>query len=192
MKKVSVMLSLVCLVFIQAFSIVPKDSALKQVAKTIDSSGLSKALDKLDPDQIVDVIKSMNHENAGKDDVHLNVNVVSLAPFIMPILIILIVFLVKAYNTRQKTKLAMLCVEKGQAMPTDFFKEKGTKRRSNLQRGIIFISLGMGLFICLYILQGIKIASVSLIPLFMGLGYVIIHYLDNNNGNESSNKIDAK
>jgi len=194
MKKVGLILSIVCLVLVQAFCISPKDSAIKQLAKTVDTSAYSKAIEKLSADQIVEVLKNANHEQASKDDVFFSTTIGSgdskgnsvimeIIPFIMVIAIILIVFGVKAYNTRQRTKLAMLCIEKGQQIPNDIFYDKKKVKKSNLNRGIVFISLGLALLIAIYILVGLKWAAISIIPLFLGIGYVVIHFLENNNTN---------
>jgi hypothetical protein len=96
-------------------------------------------------------------------------------PFIM---IILIVVAVQYFRYKKKRDLYLLIsklVESGKDVPIELLVEP-QKKRSDLRRGLVF--LGFGLAIIIAGLNSNKaLALIGLIPLFLGIAYMISHFL---------------
>jgi hypothetical protein len=103
--------------------------------------------------------------------------------FGMPIMIVAIV----SYNGRRKREMVHQTidriVEQGGDVPMELLdaldKGKGTGDAS-LRRAVVNIALGAGLGVFLGTVAGVEVATIALIPFFIGLAYLLIWWLEHN------------
>ncbi len=106
-------------------------------------------------------------------------------PFIMVILIVW--FSINERNKRSKLQAELYgkAIEKGQEIPTDLFALT-TKKKSPLNTGIICIAMGIGISLFLAIVTDpedtMKGASLGIIPFVVGIGYLIIYFIEKKHG----------
>lgn len=92
-----------------------------------------------------------------------------------PIALAGLILLYKSRKTRMIHETAIMLAEKGQPVPPELFI--GTEMPfSDLRRGVVLIALGLGL--ALFMFQMEKPWGLGLIPLFMGVGYLIVWKLE--------------
>ncbi len=92
-----------------------------------------------------------------------------------PIALVGIILMYKSRRTRMIHETALLLAEKGQPVPPELFI--GTDEpASDLRRGAVLIALGLGLAVFMYQLNAAW--SVGFIPIFMGLGYLVVWKLE--------------
>jgi len=71
-------------------------------------------------------------------------------------------------------------LEKGVSMPPDFFVGL-TKKRNSFNTGVICIAVGVGISLSVWLVQGSIYKggfSLGIIPFFIGVAYVIIHFIE--------------
>lgn len=93
----------------------------------------------------------------------------------MPVLLAALVLWYQLQKTQRVHDLALRMAEKGLPVPPELFV--GTRGKySDLRRGLVLIGLGIGLSICLAQFEAPW--SIGLIPLFMGMGYLLVWKLE--------------
>ncbi len=92
-----------------------------------------------------------------------------------PLAAIGLVLWYKSRRTRLIHETALKLAEKGQPVPPEIFVG-ADEPFSDLRRGVVLVGLGMGLG--LFMFQLGKPWAVGLIPLFMGLGYLVVWKLE--------------
>ncbi len=75
-------------------------------------------------------------------------------------------------TTRRKLELARRMVEKGLEPPPELV---GANNGSDLRRGLVLVSTGVGLLFASMLANGNGISPAGLIPGFIGIGYLISH-----------------
>ncbi|MBL8523009.1 MAG: hypothetical protein JNN20_04915 [Betaproteobacteria bacterium] len=97
-----------------------------------------------------------------------------------PVAVVGLVLWYKSRKTRLIHETAIRLAEKGQPVPSELFigAEEPT---SDLRRGVVLVALGLGLGV--FMAQIDKPWSVGLIPLFMGVGYILVWKLQPNGKN---------
>jgi len=115
----------------------------------------------------------------------------------MPIIIftfILLVLTIPFYFNYKKTKGRQLIInnliEKGQEIPQELLFPQVKTSRSDLQKGIILISFGLSICIVLLSIKipvNLNLWTLGLIPLFIGIGYLVSFKL-NKSGRSNSGK----
>ena len=110
--------------------------------------------------------------------------------FVPAAMVVLIVwFKSKERGKRQhlQAELYAKALEKGQPIPADLFVEplKDKQKRNPLNTGIICIAVGIGVALFIWMSGGAvpgvelkKAASLGIIPFFIGVAYVLIHFLE--------------
>jgi len=88
-----------------------------------------------------------------------------------PIAIIGLILWYKSRKTRLIHETAIRLAEKGQPVPPELFIG-AEEPASDLRRGVVLVALGLGLGV--FMAQIDKPWSVGLIPLFMGVGYILV------------------
>ena len=94
----------------------------------------------------------------------------------MPFIIIGLILFYKHRKRRQRDLLISKFIDAGKDVPVEILQgnsESGTPK-GNLQRGVMLTGIGIGLYLFLGLLIGWDIASVALIPLFIGLARIVI------------------
>ena len=115
-------------------------------------------------------------------------------PIIMIILIVLFVFYYQHKQNKLRAELMAKAIEHGQTIPDNFFEET-KKKKSPLKIGIIWTAVGLSgvLFFTFAIIgNGAPISSLGMptLPLFIGLGYLLIHFLDKKAKKKAENDSD--
>ncbi|RHJ86486.1 hypothetical protein DW103_02070 [Parabacteroides sp. AM08-6] len=109
------------------------------------------------------------------------VMLVLVAPFIFAICMVLIKSNEKYRLNQLKADLYMKALEKGEPLPTNLFDNPNKKMSNSLKTAIILISIGVGisLFQLFTFASGnlFQDMSAGLIPLCLGIGFLIIHFI---------------
>jgi hypothetical protein len=144
---------------------------------------------KLNPDQILELEKSRDEvekrriEAESKEDMPLNgfgIVMIVIAPFLFVVAIILISARNKDIESKRRYDLYMKSLEMGQNIPENFFEEPRKSKPSNLKRGIIALMVGLafGIFLLIRHDNNIGFMLAALIPGFVGIGYILVHFLE--------------
>lgn len=106
-----------------------------------------------------------------------------MSPFIFVVILVLLTIRHKNRESQRKYELYLKSLEMGQTIPDNFFAEPKQQRKSNLQKGIILLMLGLAFAVGILVLK--KFTTVftlaAIIPSFIGIGYLLIHFLEKNN-----------
>ena len=92
---------------------------------------------------------------------------------------VMVVGLILWYKTRRNQLMhdtALKLAETGLPVPASLFADQ-TGPFASLRTGVVLLMLGLGISLALY-LCGIKFWAVGIIPMFMGLGYLIVWKLE--------------
>ncbi|HEX9390312.1 MAG TPA: DUF6249 domain-containing protein [Usitatibacteraceae bacterium] len=93
----------------------------------------------------------------------------------VPVAIVAMVLWYKSRNTRLMHETAIRLAEKGQPVPPELFLSR-EEPYSDLRRGVVLTAVGIALCIAL---NQLGVAwTIGLIPLFMGLGYMLVWKLE--------------
>ena len=100
----------------------------------------------------------------------------------MPVVLAGLILWYQSRKTQQIHETAIRLAEKGQPVPPEFFLGKQAPE-SDLRRGLVLVGLGIGLLICL---AQIEVSwGFGLIPLFTGIGYLMVWQLETKNQGRS-------
>lgn len=106
---------------------------------------------------------------------------ICLLPFAFVIIIVYLNLRKKNTESRQRYELYMKSLEMGQTIPEHFFDQpKQNGKSSNLKKGIILLMLGIafGVFAIIDSNTSLFILLASVVPGFVGVGYLLIHKLE--------------
>jgi len=114
----------------------------------------------------------------GNNGVLITVAVIAI-PFIFTLIVVWIKSLEKRKNRELMAELYRKSIENGRELPPDLFEPKN--KNNSLRTGIIliFVGIGISIFMALTSNQEDMIKSVAggIIPFFLGIGFIIIHYI---------------
>ena len=94
----------------------------------------------------------------------------------MPVMLVGLILWYKARRNQLMHQTALKLAESGQPVPPSFFADRSGPG-VNLRQGVVLLMLGLGICVALF-LCGIKFWAVGIIPLFMGVGYLIVWKLE--------------
>ena len=94
----------------------------------------------------------------------------------MPVMLVGLILWYKARRNQLVHQTALKFAEHGQPVPPALFAEQ-SGLDTNLRQGVVLLMLGLGICVALY-LCGIKFWAVGIIPLSMGIGYLIVWKLE--------------
>ena len=95
---------------------------------------------------------------------------------LMPVMVVGLILWYKTRRNQLMHETALKLAEKGQPVPASLFADQ-TGPFASLRTGVVLLMLGLGISLALY-LCGIKFWAVGIIPMFMGLGYLIVWKLE--------------
>lgn len=95
---------------------------------------------------------------------------------LMPVMVVGMILWYKARRNQLLHETALKLAEQGQPVPASLFADQ-TGPFASLRTGVVLLMLGLGISLALY-LCGIKFWAVGIIPMFMGLGYLIVWKLE--------------
>jgi hypothetical protein len=102
-------------------------------------------------------------------------------PFVFIIILVLIIAITKHRRQSKMQELHMKYIESGKEIPDEMNKIFREYRNGPLKRAIILITVGLGMMLCLFIIvpsDEPNIWTIGLIPLFVGLGFLIVHFFE--------------
>ncbi len=99
-----------------------------------------------------------------------------------PIVLVGMILWYKSRRTRMANETALKLAEAGQPIPPELFAGSEDSA-SDLRRGVVLIGLGLALGAFMYQID--KPWSVGLIPLFMGLGYLVVWKMESGKGTKN-------
>jgi hypothetical protein len=152
----------------------------------------SEVVKKLDSKDIVEILKfkeklQNDKEVAAKYAVNPSEFISNFVP-IMPIILftfILIILFIPFFFNYKKTKGRQLIInnliEKGQEIPKELLMPQVKTSRSDLHKGIVLIGFGLSISIVLLSIKipiNIHLWTLGLIPLFIGIGYLVSFKLE--------------
>ena len=162
--------------------IVNNDAQIRQSQK--DSIMLSK----LSPNQLADLkkqeleVQKQRVENEGRSDMPFNgfqLFMICLLPFLFVATLVYIVTKAKKDESKRKYDLYTKSLEMGQTVPEHFFDEpQKVNPSSNLKKGILWFMVGLALILSFVLIEERKGLIFGIIPTFVGLGYLLVHYLE--------------
>lgn len=195
MKKIGLfLLAMLLFVGVQAKEqkIIRKDSIVK-IMTTGDSDLRASVKDsmlmaKLSPDQLMQLenekinLERERIDNQNRNNMPLNgfgIVMICLMPFLFVSLLIVVVTKAKNTESQRKYDLYTKSLEMGQTVPEHFFDEpKKANPSSNLKKGILWFAVGFAVLIYFIIIKQNEALILGIVPTFVGLGYLIVHFLD--------------
>jgi hypothetical protein len=107
------------------------------------------------------------------------VGIVFTTLFGAPVLIVAVIMFMNYLKTRSLHRTVRTMVEKGQPVPAALFLPAAQRVRSDLRRGVVLITVGLGVGICLAALDpGDASWSLGVIPFLIGVGYLLVWKLE--------------
>lgn len=197
MKKMSFCFLVLFASFMLAIQSFGQNSQSDSVKTDLNLS--SEVVNKLDNKDIVEILKfreklQNDKEVAAKYAVNPSKFISNFIP-IMPIILftfILIILFIPFFFNYKKTKGRQLIInnliEKGQEIPKELLLPQVKTSRSDFHKGIILISFGLSISIVLLSIKipvNIHLWTLGLIPLFIGIGYLISFKLEKSSKNKS-------
>jgi hypothetical protein len=143
--------------------------------------GLPKEiLEKLSPDQIVELEKTRRAHSQVEDIL------VPIGFFGGTVAIVALVVMLRLKRNKMLHETMRAMIDKGQPIPPELLQPHEPKRRprSDLRRGLVLAGIGVGLTVWLALDGGNKWA-LGLIPLLMGLGFLVTWKVEQNKNGES-------
>ena len=143
---------------------------------------------KLSANQIMELkdaeqeIERKKIENEGRTEMPMNgfeIFLICLLPFFFAGTIIVVNVRAKNIESKRKYYLFSKSLEMGQTVPEHFFDEpKKVNPASNLKRGVIWLAVGLALVVSFLIIHEHKGLIFGIVPAFVGVGYLVVHFLD--------------
>ena len=97
-----------------------------------------------------------------------------------PVVIVIAILMHKARRTQRLHETVIRLAEKGQPVPPELFVDRPSEdMRSSLHKGVVLIAVGLGLIIFFLTLPDRYAPwGVGMIPLLIGVGYLIVWWLE--------------
>jgi hypothetical protein len=148
----------------------------------------SLMLSKLSPTQLLELkkqefeVEKQRIENEGHSDMPLNglgIVMICLLPFLFVVSIIYIGTKARNRESQRRYDIYMKSIEMGQTIPENFFDEpKKANPSSNLKKGILWLVVGLGIVISFMVIHQRDGLILGIIPAFVGIGYLLVHFLE--------------
>ncbi len=178
------------------------DSVVNKEIKIIKTDGDKSQKDsilysKLSAEQLLELkreeamVERRRIEVNSNQDMPLNgfgIVVIVLLPFLFVFLLFLLSSREKNKESVRKHDLYLKSLEMGQTLPENFFEKPARKSGiSNLKSGILWLSIGLGFVLYFLIIKNNDALIVGIIPTFVGIGYLLVHFLDKPKNNNEQN-----
>ena|SRR5438132_4012360 len=144
----------------------------------------------MNPIGCVDASNGLSNIREQKMDIEGMGGIVALLAVILvfgtPIIIVIAILIHKARRTRALHDTVVRLAEKGLPIPPDLFIDKPSEdMRSSLHKGVVLIAVGLGLVIFFLTIPDRHAPwGVGMIPLLIGVGYLIVWWLESRKENK--------
>ena len=161
--------------------IVDNDAQLRQSQR--DSILCSK----LSANQLADFkrkemeIQEQRVKNEGRSDMpftSFQLFLIVVLPFLFIPTIVYIITKAKKEESKRRYDLYTKSLEMGQTVPEHFFDQPKVSTSSDMKKVILWLAVGLAILIYFVVIHKNNALIVGIIPTFVGLGYLLVHYLD--------------
>ncbi|MFV0390981.1 MAG: DUF6249 domain-containing protein [Paludibacteraceae bacterium] len=135
-------------------------------------------LQKLTSNQIMELEKQ-RLANAKASDMPFNplgLVVICFATFLLVVFIILMTSRYKNKESIRKHELFMKAIEAGQTIPENYYRENEKSKSTNLQKGAIWMAVGLGAVLSGLLVHKDQLLIVGIIPAFIGVAFLFVHW----------------
>jgi len=113
---------------------------------------------------------------------------ICILPFVFVVIIIAVQVKAKKEEAKRRYDLYTKSLEMGQSVPDHFFDEpKKTNPVSDLKKGILWLVVGIAIIISFVVMHHTNGLIVGIVPTFVGIGYLLVHYLEKPKTNTTGN-----
>jgi hypothetical protein len=133
-----------------------------------------EVIEKLTPDQLHELMVMKLDKSA---DVPWMVPIIVAIVFGMPVAIVATVLWFRRQHNRQLHQTLAMMIEKGVPIPPELLAPEQRRRPSDLRRGVVLVMTGLGV-IGFFAAQRQEAWGLGLIPLLIGVGYLLVWKLD--------------
>jgi len=157
----------------------------------------SLMLSKLSPDQLLELkqqeleVRKKEIEKDSRQEMPFSsfqLFLIVILPFVFVTLIIYLTSMSKKEEAKRRYDLYTKSLEMGQSVPDHFFDEpKKTNPVSDLKKGILWLVVGIAILISFVAMHHTKGLIVGIVPTFVGIGYLLVHYLEKPKTNTTGN-----
>jgi hypothetical protein len=165
-----------------------RDEVVRNSKEVREQQKDSIMLSKLSPNQLLEIKKGEQEvakkqlENEGRNEMPFNgfeLFMICALPFLFAGTIIILNVRAKNIESKRKYDLYTKSLEMGQTIPEHFFDEpKKASASSNLKRGVLWLAVGLAVVISFIIMHKQEGLILGIVPTFVGIGYLLVHYLD--------------
>lgn len=149
----------------------------------------SMLMAKLNPEQLMDLErermdverKRIEAENSVEMPMgSVSIVLICLLPFLFTGIVIFLNVKAKNQESKRKYDLYTKSLEMGQTIPENFFDEpkKQTNPSSNLKKGVLWLAVGLAISLYFLIVKNYEPLIVGILPAFVGVGYLLVHFLE--------------
>ena len=174
-----------------------KEAIISNSKEIHDIQKDSVMLSKLTTDQVMELkkqeleLKKKQIENEGRNDMPFSgfeLVLICMLPFVFVVVIIAVQVRAKKEESRRRYDLYTKSLEMGQSVPDHFFDEpKKTNPISDLKKGILWLVIGIAILISFVVMHQKNGLIVGIVPTFVGIGYLLVHYLEKPKTNTTVN-----
>lgn len=144
-----------------------------------EGAPISKELrDKLTPDQLFQ-LEQMRLANEMKGDIPGMAPLIVAIVFGFPVAIVVVVLIFRQRRNAMLHKTLAAMIDKGVPIPPELLTPAERRPKSDLRRGITLVATGIGMVV-FFALQHEEVWGLGLIPLLIGIGYLVVWRLDPN------------
>jgi len=157
----------------------------------------SLMLSKLSPDQLLELkqqeleVRKKEIEKDSRQEMPFSsfqLFLIVILPFVFVTLIIYLTSMSKKEEAKRRYDLYTKSLEMGQSVPDHFFDEpKKTNPVSDLKKGILWLVVGIAILISFVVMRHTNGLIVGIVPTFVGIGYLLVHYLEKPKTNTTGN-----
>lgn len=171
--------SLIFLAYSTVFAAAGADSANSVSKKSAVSQSPSDSSQKT-KEMALKIVSNML-DKQGENGMDINTMIVAVSPFLFALLIIIIFQIFRYKKKKDMNALYVKYLESGKEIPAELLNPQ--RRSSDLKKGIVLITVGIGICIFLFAEEGESAWTMGLIPLLLGVGFLIVHKLNSKAGN---------
>jgi len=201
MKRIVLLVVATIVATLAALSVEPKtDSVVRKEVKIIKTDETKAQKDsilysKLSAEQLMELkkeealIERELIDANSREDMPLNgfgIVVIVIMPFVFVLLLMWILGRERSKESIRKHDLYLKSLEMGQTLPENFFEKPAQSTSSNLKKGVLWLAVGLAILVFFLVYHNKFALIAGIIPTFVGVGYLLVHFLDKPKNNEQN------